>query len=101
MTEISPHGGTGVLDDTELFNVVVPAIPCEYVTGMWPATKPCENEAHWIMHVAAHCSKSTAPAHKLLCDRCMEKIKAGDVWKCLRCNQHARVIDYVTKIERI
>lgn len=98
MTEVSPHGGTATID--EIHTVVLPAIPCEYVVGTWPHTKPCENEAKWIMHIAPHCSK-VPPKHQLLCDRCLEKIKSGDVWKCLKCDEYARVIEYVTKIERI
>lgn len=98
MTEISPVGGTATIE--ELHTVVLPAIPCEYVTGVWPNVKPCEHEAHWIMHVAPHCT-SVPAKHQLLCDRCLEKIKSGDVWKCLKCDEFARVIEYVTKIERI
>ena len=84
----------------DLFEIVVPSIPCEYVTGMMPDTVPCNNEAHWIMHVKGHCN-GAAKAHKLLCDLCLERIKGGDIWQCLRCKQYAKVIDYVTKIERI
>lgn len=98
MTEISPSGGTATIE--ELHTVVLPAIPCEYFTGVQPNLKPCKNEAKWIMHVGPHCT-SVKSKHQLLCDACLERIKSGDVWKCLKCGQFARVIEYVTKIERI
>lgn len=94
----SPRGGTSTIDD--LYTMVVPEIPCEYVTGVFPDTKPCQNEAAWVIHTRGHCIKD-AITQRLLCDDCLERIQNGDVWRCIRCSAYARIRDYITKIERI
>lgn len=94
----SPHGGTTTIED--LYTLVAPDIPCEYVTGLFPNTKPCNNEAEWVIHIAGHCTPE-ANTIRLVCDPCLKRIETGDVWQCKKCRAYAKVRDYITKTERI
>lgn len=93
-----PRGDIATIED--LFSMMVPDIPCEYVIGTVPNTKPCKNHASWAIHLRGHCDANNKTI-KLVCDDCLLRIKSGDVWKCRRCSARASIIDYITKIERI